>query len=186
MRGFAFFIHSALIAYFPCKQMKAIRERRKRKMKIVKYSSRLDKDRMPVLVKERACIYMPGQEMDLNSPYRITALVNDVFHLADMTEEHMLLICLNSTAIRGVFDVASGSVSTVMTDISTLIRDTIMVGASNMIVVHNHPSGKISPSNDDKEMTQKLANACRLVGLFDHIIVGENGQYFSFAENSML
>ncbi|MFA5159824.1 MAG: DNA repair protein RadC [Candidatus Omnitrophota bacterium] len=59
--------------------------------------------------------------------------------------------------------------------------------ASSLVLVHNHPSGKIEPSREDYEITQKIKAACLTVSIrvLDHIIVGEN-QYFSFSEKATL
>ena len=59
--------------------------------------------------------------------------------------------------------------------------------ATALILVHNHPSGRIAPSLEDKEITHKLKAACAAVSvkILDHIIIGDN-QYFSFSENSLI
>ena len=56
-----------------------------------------------------------------------------------------------------------------------------------MIVIHNHPSGAISPSDCDREITLRIKDAGALVGveLIDHIIVGSQG-YYSFSEHHSL
>lgn len=56
-------------------------------------------------------------------------------------------------------------------------------------MVHNHPSGDTSPSKDDIRLTDRMQQACELIGipLTDHIIVGtDNRQYFSFREKGEL
>ena len=59
--------------------------------------------------------------------------------------------------------------------------------ATALILVHNHPSGRIEPSPEDKEITRKLATACASVSVkvLDHIIIGDN-QYFSFNERGLI
>jgi len=59
--------------------------------------------------------------------------------------------------------------------------------ASSLILVHNHPSGRIQPSQEDVEITRKLEEACGLVSvkILDHIIIGDN-RYFSFNEQQLL
>ena len=66
-------------------------------------------------------------------------------------------------------------------------REALRLGASGVVVVHNHPSGDPSPSPEDIATTGKLAEAGKLleVDLIDHIIIGHHG-YFSFAEKKML
>ena len=59
--------------------------------------------------------------------------------------------------------------------------------ATAVILVHNHPSGRVQPSPEDREITRKLQAACSTISvrILDHIIIGDN-QYFSFNEHQML
>ena len=59
--------------------------------------------------------------------------------------------------------------------------------AVHMILVHNHPSGNPLPSRQDIEVTRKIVEGGRLLGieLADHIIIGDK-KYFSFKEQEML
>lgn len=68
-----------------------------------------------------------------------------------------------------------------------IIKRTIQLSATAIIIAHNHPSGDATPSDADIEMTQKLANTCKELNimLMDHLIVSEN-DYFSFRKNKLL
>ena len=59
--------------------------------------------------------------------------------------------------------------------------------ATAVVLIHNHPSGRVEPSTDDREITRKIEEACTAVSIkvLDHIIVGDN-QYFSFSEQGLL
>lgn len=59
--------------------------------------------------------------------------------------------------------------------------------ASALILVHNHPSGRLEPSGEDRQITREIQAACRHVGIkvLDHLIVGREG-YFSFAEKGLM
>ncbi|MDO8580274.1 MAG: JAB domain-containing protein, partial [Candidatus Omnitrophota bacterium] len=59
--------------------------------------------------------------------------------------------------------------------------------ATSVICVHNHPSGDIVPSVEDKNFTRKLVEAGRImqVKVLDHVIIGDNA-YYSFADQSLL
>jgi DNA repair protein RadC len=61
--------------------------------------------------------------------------------------------------------------------------------STGIIVVHNHPTGQITPSAPDKNITRALASAAEILDIrfLDHIIVGREGKgYFSFRENGLL
>jgi DNA repair protein RadC len=57
-------------------------------------------------------------------------------------------------------------------------------GTTGLLVVHNHPSGDPTPSQDDARLTIRLAHAADVLDmpLLDHLIVGDAGRYFSFRE----
>jgi DNA repair protein RadC len=59
--------------------------------------------------------------------------------------------------------------------------------ATTIILTHNHPSGKLEPSNEDLELTKKLKIAGQQLDIpvLDHIIVTENG-YYSFKDNEKI
>ena len=69
-----------------------------------------------------------------------------------------------------------------------LLKSTILSNASSIIMVHNHPSGSMKPSEDDIKMTDRMSQICQLMGihLLDHIIVSRGSEYYSFKEKDIL
>lgn len=67
------------------------------------------------------------------------------------------------------------------------LKHAFEVGATALILVHNHPSGNLKPSRHNKELTQKFKKAASYVDLrvLDHLIVSEKG-YFSFADEEII
>jgi len=63
----------------------------------------------------------------------------------------------------------------------------LQASASSIIVAHNHPSGNLKPSENDRKMTDKINGACKLldINLLDHIILTTDS-YYSFAEEGQL
>jgi DNA repair protein RadC len=58
-----------------------------------------------------------------------------------------------------------------------------MQGVSSIIHGHNHPSGSVAPSSEDRDVTKRLADAGNIIRILDHLIIGLNGKHFSFAED---
>jgi DNA repair protein RadC len=60
--------------------------------------------------------------------------------------------------------------------------------ASGIILSHNHPSGSLKPSDEDKKATQKIKDGCRIldITLIDHLILTPDGNYLSFADEGLL
>ncbi len=86
-------------------------------------------------------------------------------------------------------EISRGSVYATVVDPREVVRQICLHQASGVILVHNHPSGECSPSQDDQNLTKKLASACEMVGarVVDHIIIGKNPtDYFSFAAERLL
>lgn len=70
-----------------------------------------------------------------------------------------------------------------------LLKASILSNAANMLLVHNHPSQSLVPSKEDVRITDRMQKVCDLVGipLLDHIIIGgDNREYFSFREKSIM
>lgn len=69
-----------------------------------------------------------------------------------------------------------------------VVHRALDVGASAIILAHNHPSGDVKPSQADKSLTKQISEACRMVGitLHDHIIIGARGDFTSFKQQGLL
>ncbi|TAK12572.1 MAG: DNA repair protein RadC [Acidobacteria bacterium] len=80
-----------------------------------------------------------------------------------------------------------GSSNAVTAEPREVYRDALLAGAAGVIVFHNHPTGDPTPSRDDLALTERLANAGRVVGveLVDHLIVGD-ARYFSMRERGVI
>lgn len=110
------------------------------------------------------------------------------FSLRDQPREIFKVIFLNkANRIIADEDMFSGTVDETAVHPREILRRALHYHATALILVHNHPSGKIQPSRDDHLITRKLKDICENVNIkiLDHIIVGDN-QYFSFSEQGVL
>ena len=88
--------------------------------------------------------------------------------------------------------IGSGGLTQTTVDLRIIFRAALEHNAVSIAVVHNHPSGRLQPSQPDKDLTRRIAEAGNLlhIKLIDHLIVGilPNGKrdYFSFADNGLL
>ncbi len=110
-----------------------------------------------------------------------------LFHdLQDETKEKLITVNLDNQNKILCFEViAIGSVNGIHIRPMEVFRTAFPVNARGAIVLHNHPSGDPTPSEEDKAFTQKLDRLALDMGLkfVDHIIIGTDG-YYSFRENS--
>ncbi len=83
--------------------------------------------------------------------------------------------------------IGRGGITQTAVDVRLVMRAALMARASAIIVCHNHPSGNITPSNDDIRLTASIAEAGKVLNikLLDHVIVASNG-YYSFADEGKL
>lgn len=74
-----------------------------------------------------------------------------------------------------------------LVDPATIMREALITNAAALILAHNHPSGDTTPSRNDVEITKRLCEAGRLLGIevYDHIIIGKNS-FSSLAEKGLI
>lgn len=109
-------------------------------------------------------------------------------HLADRVQEHFLCISLNgANEVIAVRTVSVGLVNRALVHPREVFADPITDRASAVIVAHNHPSGNLSPSQDDLAITRQLKEAGLTLGirLLDHIIFNHE-RHYSLLENGQL
>jgi DNA repair protein RadC len=98
--------------------------------------------------------------------------------LSELEHEELWLLCLDSqNGVRAELAVAVGGALGCSLTPSDVLRPAVRNGASAVILVHNHPSGDPTPSQEDLQMTRSLQRACRVVGvtLLDHVVVARSG-----------
>ncbi|MEP4533598.1 MAG: DNA repair protein RadC [Cyclobacteriaceae bacterium] len=108
--------------------------------------------------------------------------------MLDLAHEEFWVILLkrNNEIIRKD-RISIGGVSGTVVDAKIIMRKALDELASNIILMHNHPSGNLKPSQSDIQLTKKLKEAGRLmdIPILDHIIFTDQG-FFSFADESLL
>lgn len=105
----------------------------------------------------------------------------------DIQENVKMLLLNSSNTILGVYDVSRGGINSTVIDLRLVLSVALKCLASSIILVHNHPSGNINPSEQDREFTKKIKSACKFleIQLFEHIIITRY-DYFSFADNGYI
>lgn len=116
------------------------------------------------------------------------AFKNLAVELCDLDHEEFWVVMLSraNTVIEKI-RLASGGIDATVVDIRMLLRRVLERNTVGVVVAHNHPSGSLSPSNQDRDLTYRIKQALQVmdIKLLDHIIVG-GGSYFSFSDNNLL
>jgi len=101
-------------------------------------------------------------------------------------EEFWLLFLNNSNKVIAKSQLSKGGLTGTVVDIRVIFKAAFENNATSIILTHNHPSGKLAPSDADKQITTKIKTAGQQldIPILDHVIITENG-YFSFADEGI-
>jgi len=117
---------------------------------------------------------------------------NDVYllfrYLGECPYEEFWIVVLNkANRVIARNKISEGGVSGTVVDLKRLFHETLHLLGSALILIHNHPSGNIQPSDADKAITKKIKDAGFLmeIAVLDHIIVSSTG-YYSFADEGQM
>lgn len=106
----------------------------------------------------------------------------------ELHEDVYAMMLNTNMKAMGLICVGSGSSTQSMVDIRRVAQAALLVNANAVALCHNHPSGNLKPSMDDRNITKKADDALRCLGikLIDHIILSPDGDYYSFADEGLL
>ncbi|MGK0413618.1 MAG: DNA repair protein RadC [Polaribacter sp.] len=109
-------------------------------------------------------------------------IIGDIEH-----EEFWVLFLNNSNKVLAKTQISKGGLIATIVDVRLLFKRALELTSVGVIVCHNHPSGKLEPSNADKQITQKIkqAGVTLDIKLLDHLIVTQKS-YFSFADEGII
>ncbi len=102
-------------------------------------------------------------------------------------EEMWCLLINQAGRVLGVQQIGVGTVNGTVVHQQAIYQAAILSNASGVILVHNHPSGQTFPSSQDRSLTERVKESCKLfdVQLLDHIIITPDG-YYSFGDQGDL
>lgn len=125
---------------------------------------------------------------NIDSPEKMVSVVGS--EIKDLANECVFLANLNTkNQIINMSVISQGTINQSLLHPREIFNKAILSNASGVMLFHNHPSGDVTPSKQDKDITEKIAFSGELLGikLLDHIIVGAgNSEYFSFAQESLI
>lgn len=113
-----------------------------------------------------------------DSPNDTYEILKAIYRQLDDDQEHLVLLVLNlSQEVSGYRIVSSGNERTCLANAKIIFRNALLLGASTIVVAHNHPSGKLKPSTADINFTNKIIEAGRTLDIpvLDHIILTHKG-----------
>lgn len=117
----------------------------------------------------------------------------DIFQLfqplmCDLEQEEFWSLLLNQAGrVIDKVRISTGGIDGTYADVRTILREAILQRATQIAVVHNHPSGNALPSQSDRVLTENIRKASDTMNirLIDHVIVCED-KYYSFADEGLI
>jgi len=109
-------------------------------------------------------------------------LLGDLEH-----EEFWVLLLNNANTLKYKWQLSIGGITATLVDVRLIFKKALEIGATSMILCHNHPSGNLTPSQSDILLTKKVIKGAHLldVKILDHVIVTEKS-FYSFADEGDL
>lgn len=138
------------------------------------------------LVREESANY--EVEKNIKSPLAAKNIINTVLELNNECVEKFGILALDTkNNVIGIHIISIGSLNASIVHPREVFKAAILNNACSIILFHNHPSGDVTPSNEDIETTKRLVESGKIMGItvFDHIIVGENN-YCSMKDKCLI
>lgn len=135
-----------------------------------------------LLAKDNEDIYDPKLHSSKDAAPIMRTLLRD-----EVVENFLVLLLTVKNQVLGFDLVSKGGVGGCAMQPADVFRGAIIGGAAKVILGHNHPSGDPKPSPEDLELTERLVQAGKLLGIevLDHIIIGEK-DFYSMADTGVL
>jgi len=122
-----------------------------------------------------------------DSPNDVYEILKAIYHQLDDEQEHLVLLVLNfSQEVTGYKVISSGNERTSFANGKIILRNALLLGASWIVLAHNHPSGKLKPSKADISFTNRIIEAGKLLDIpvLEHIILTHKG-YISLRDERL-
>ena len=129
-----------------------------------------------VFIREVRVNYVPTtvEPFDIRSPEHVATFFRAV--AVDNSREQFMAMYLDSSHSVACYSLISiGSANHAVVNAREVFQRAVLVGATAMVVAHNHPSNRLEPSEEDIAVTKRLQEAGEILGvrLLDHVIVGD-------------
>jgi DNA repair protein RadC len=116
-------------------------------------------------------------------------ILRDLFSADTISlQEQFIILYLNrANRVIGSYQLSKGGITGTIADVRLILSVALKTLATGLILAHNHPSGNLKPSEADKQITNKIRQAAKLldIELLDHIIISSEG-YYSFMDDGKI
>lgn len=129
---------------------------------------------------------VPLKRIDLSNPRAVYEYLAPKMAHLHREQFHVVLLTAKNQVIE-VECVSEGTLTASLVHPREIFKSAIRRSAHAVVLAHNHPSGDPAPSREDREVTARLVQAGRLIGIevLDHLVIGQ-GRYVSFRERGLM
>lgn len=154
-----------------------------------KYEMRVGENRLPYLATVGNTKITDDEKHD--SPRKVADIIRYTYRADQLPEEHVYLVAFDvKMHLIGLFELSHGTSRESILNPPQIMQRLFLCGASTFCIVHNHPSGDVTPSADDDRLTNRIAQVAKICGVdfCDHIIIAgvHKNAYYSYREHSEL
>jgi DNA repair protein RadC len=124
------------------------------------------------------------QDIKISSSNDVNLFVRKIYPVEINIREAMIVVFLNNSNRTLGYSIAGiGGITGTVVDVRLILRDALLTQSTSLILVHNHPSGNLKPSQADVSLTDKVKRAAMTmdIKLLDHLIITDD-QFYSFAD----
>lgn len=136
------------------------------------------------VVKEDFVKYEVCKDFQVTEPKKIAKLIYDVFELNGEMQENFIVVYLDiRNKINAIATIFKGTLNQTTVHPREVFNHALLTSSASIILIHNHPSGDVTPSEQDIEMTKKLVEAGKILGIevLDHIIISSAPDYYNYS-----
>lgn len=139
-----------------------------------------------VTIKMEKVKSMLVENKNVTSPKEVYKIIAE--YLKGVDREHLVLLTLDTkNVITSITTISIGSLNTSIVHPREVFKTAILSNAASIILAHNHPSGDSTPSKEDINITDRIKESSKILGidLLDHLIIGDDN-YISLKEKGIL
>lgn len=128
-------------------------------------------------------------DKDMPTAIDMPDILFDIGGLHNATQEVLWVVSYDSIMqVRTIVEVARGGYHSMEVPIPAILSAVLVSGTDRFLIAHNHSTGDVTATTIDVDLTAKVMSAANACGIFfeDHIILGPNKEFFSFAEEGLL
>lgn len=184
MNALAFLhVHTSLFLFVASREANSRFDRKESEMKYSKYE----------LIMKKSKVHESKYDYRITCSDDVYRFATKIMRLHEKAEEFFCIVCNTKLDITGVYtidsfcEISHGCIDSSMVHPREVFKNAIALNASCIVAIHNHPSGSSQESQQDIDVTKRLAECGRLIGIpvMDHIIIG-NGEYTSMKQKGYM